>query len=83
MCIRDRDVRATNKKLVERAKKIVCEATGVDREVAEKVLKETNYDVKLSILMILTGLDINEAKEKLKMCIRDRCIINFSYNWCN
>ena len=25
------DVRATNKKLVERAKKIVCEATGVDR----------------------------------------------------
>ncbi|MEE0726322.1 MAG: N-acetylmuramic acid 6-phosphate etherase, partial [Clostridium saudiense] len=55
------DVRATNKKLVERAKKIVCEATGVDREVAEKVLKETNYDVKLSILMILTGLDINEA----------------------
>lgn len=59
------DVRATNKKLVERAKKIVCEATGVEREVAEKVLKETNYDVKLSILMILTGLDINEAKEKL------------------
>ena len=59
------DVRATNKKLVERAKKIVCEATGVDREVAEKVLKETNYDVKLSILMILTGLDINKAKEKL------------------
>ena len=59
------DVRATNKKLVERAKKIVCESTGVDREVAEKVLKETNYDVKLSILMILTGLDINEAKEKL------------------
>lgn len=59
------DVRATNKKLIERAKKIVCEATGVDREVAEKVLKETNYDVKLSILMILTGLDINEAKEKL------------------
>ena len=59
------DVRATNKKLVERAKKIVCEATGVDREVAEKVLKETNYDVKLSILMILTGLDINEATEKL------------------
>ena len=59
------DVRATNKKLVESAKKIVCEATGVDREVAEKVLKETNYDVKLSILMILTGLDINEAKEKL------------------
>ena len=59
------DVRATNKMLVERAKKIVCEATGVDREVAEKVLKEINYDVKLSILMILTGLDINEAKEKL------------------
>ena len=53
------------KSQLKEQKKIVCEATGVDREVAEKVLKETNYDVKLSILMILTGLDINEAKEKL------------------
>lgn len=59
------DVRATNEKLVERAKKIVCEATGVEKEQAEEVLKETEFDVKLAIFMILSGLNINEAKEKL------------------
>lgn len=59
------DVRATNEKLVERAKKIVQEATGVDRQIAEDKLKETNNDVKLAIFMILSGLNINEAEEKL------------------
>lgn len=59
------DVRATNEKLVERAKKIVCEATGVDRKVAEEFLGKTNYDVKLSIFAILSGLDLEIAKIKL------------------
>ena len=59
------DVKATNEKLVERAKRIVCEATGVERGQAEKTLKETNFDVKLAIFMILSGLNINDAKEKL------------------
>nr|WP_207745989.1 N-acetylmuramic acid 6-phosphate etherase [Clostridium sp. D53t1_180928_C8] len=59
------DVKATNEKLLERAKRIVCEATGVERGQAEKTLKETNFDVKLAIFMILSGLNINEAKEKL------------------
>ena len=59
------DVRATNEKLVERAKRIVCEATGAERKVAEEVLDETKFDVKLAIFMILSGLNINEAKEKL------------------
>jgi len=59
------DVRATNAKLVERAKKIVCEATGVDREEAEQFLIETNFDVKLSIFMILSKLNKDEAKNIL------------------
>lgn len=59
------DVRATNEKLVERAKKIVCEATGAAREEAEKSLIETDYDVKLSIFMILSKLDKEEAKKVL------------------
>ena len=53
------DVRATNEKLVERAKKIVCEATGVEREKAENILKETDFDVKLSIFMILSELNLS------------------------
>ena len=59
------DVRATNEKLVERAKKIVCEATGVERGEAENVLKETDFDVKLSIFMILSELNKDEAKKIL------------------
>jgi N-acetylmuramic acid 6-phosphate etherase len=61
------DVKSSNEKLVERAKKIVCEATDVEREVAEKVLTETNYDVKLSILMILSGQSKDKAKEALDL----------------
>lgn len=59
------DVRATNEKLVERAKRIVCEATDVTREEAENILKQTDFDVKLSIFMILSNLNKDEAKNIL------------------
>ena len=59
------DVQTTNKKLVERAKKIVSEATGLNIEESTKVLNETNFDVKLAIFMVLSSLDKNEAKSKL------------------
>lgn len=56
------DVKATNEKLVERSKKIVCEATGVSFKEAETILTETDFDVKLSIFMILSNLEKEEAK---------------------
>ncbi|MEN2257999.1 N-acetylmuramic acid 6-phosphate etherase [Paraclostridium benzoelyticum] len=56
------DVKATNEKLVERSKKIVCEATGVSFKEAETILKKTGFDVKLSIFMILSNLEKEEAK---------------------
>ena len=59
------DVQTTNEKLVERAKKIVSEATGLNIEDSTKVLNETNFDVKLAIFMVLSSLDKNEAKAKL------------------
>ena len=58
------DVQATNEKLVERSKRIVRLATEVDIETAEKYLKLTNNNVKLSIFMIRTGLD-KESAEKI------------------
>lgn len=60
------DVRSTNEKLVERAKKIVSEATGVTINEAAEVLGETELDVKLAIFMILSGLEINEARKRLE-----------------
>lgn len=59
------DVKATNAKLVARATRIVMQATECHKEAASKALKETNYDVKLSILMILTGLDKAAAEKQL------------------
>lgn len=61
------DVEATNLKLIERCKRIVVEATGVSRETAEKYLKETDYDVKLAIFLILSKIPlIEEAREILE-----------------
>lgn len=59
------DVKATNEKLVERAKRLVMQATGASRQEAEDVLALSNYSVKLSILMILSGLDKSQAVKLL------------------
>jgi N-acetylmuramic acid 6-phosphate etherase len=56
------DVQATNQKLVERAKRIVSEATGVDRSRAEALLQLTHYDVKLAILIERTNLPLEQAQ---------------------
>ncbi|WP_395356782.1 N-acetylmuramic acid 6-phosphate etherase [Vibrio sp. D3] len=60
------DVKATNAKLVARAARIVMQATDCTNQEAKTALKETNYDAKLAILMILTGLDKESATEQLK-----------------
>lgn len=60
------DVKATNEKLVARAKRIVMIATGADENTASRILDETNYDVKLSIFMVLTGLEKEKAIEILE-----------------
>lgn len=59
------DMKATNIKLVDRACRMLMEATGVTRDVAETVLKQTDFDVKPAILMVLTGLDAPAARAKL------------------
>lgn len=60
------DVKASNEKLVERAKRIVSLATGVTRERATEVLEQTSYNVKLSILMLESGLSKQEATDLLE-----------------
>lgn len=59
------DMKATNIKLVDRACRIVVEATGATREEAEQALKQTDYEVKPAILMILTGVDAPTAQARL------------------
>lgn len=59
------DVKATNKKLIARAVRIVMQATECNQNAATKVLTQTDYDVKLAILMLLTGMDVDKAKHHL------------------
>ncbi|CAE6886736.1 N-acetylmuramic acid 6-phosphate etherase [Vibrio sp. B1FLJ16] len=61
------DVKATNEKLVARAARIVMQATDCSKEQATQVLKQTGYEVKLAILMILTDLDIDTARQQLTL----------------
>ena len=56
------DVKATNVKLVDRACRIVVEATGAERSQAEAALTQTGFEVKPAILMILAGVDAEEAQ---------------------
>lgn len=60
------DVQPSNEKLILRAKRIVKLATNKSDEVIEKVLSDTNYNVKLSILILETGLDKETADNLLK-----------------
>ncbi|KGR88951.1 MULTISPECIES: N-acetylmuramic acid 6-phosphate etherase [Lysinibacillus] len=59
------DVHASNFKLRERAKHIVCEVTGASYSQAESVLEQNNYQVKLAIVVLLTNTTIEEATELL------------------
>ena len=60
------DVKPSNIKLVERAKRIICEATGVDYKIAQEVYQKANNSVKTAIVMILNDCDYNEALAILK-----------------
>ena len=60
------DVRATNEKLVERAKRIVMEATGASYEEAAKTLLSAKWHVKTAIVMILAGCSYEEAAQRLE-----------------
>lgn len=60
------DVQPTNEKLVERAKRIVMEATECDYQTAENALNLAEQKAKPAILMILTGCTYAEALDKLE-----------------
>ncbi len=60
------DVKPTNEKLEERAKRIIMEATECSYEEAEKVYFAAEKHVKTAIVMILTGSTKEDAEQKLK-----------------
>jgi N-acetylmuramic acid 6-phosphate etherase len=60
------DLRQTNAKLVDRARRIVSAATRASREEAERLLDEAGDDVKAAIVMGQLGTDAQGARRRLK-----------------
>lgn len=59
------DVQTNNEKLIQRAKNIIIEATGLAQEKASEYLKQADNDVKLAILLVKTGVSKEEGIELL------------------
>jgi len=60
------DVQATNEKLKDRAIRIVESATGADREAAEAALSRCGCSCKTAIVMLLLGVEPEEAEARLR-----------------
>jgi len=60
------NVGSYNKKLLERQKIIVQEATNCTYEQAEETLNKTNSNCKLAIYSILSGLNVENARKNLE-----------------
>ncbi len=59
------DVEATNAKLIERQIRIVMQATECERATAEKALAQCQRHCKTAILMILAGVNAQQATQLL------------------
>lgn len=62
------DVKTSNQKLIERAKRIIMKTANCDYEKASDTLKKSGNDVKTAIVMILLDIDKDMAAEKLNQC---------------
>lgn len=59
------DMRAINVKLRDRARRIVGLATGADLEETDRALDRADGEVKVAILMLLSGADAARARTRL------------------
>src|SRR5690606_33838413 len=59
------DLQMTNQKLVERSKRIVMIATGVDYETASRALAAAGGHVKTALVMLLAHVGAAEAQERI------------------
>ncbi|MTI71236.1 MAG: N-acetylmuramic acid 6-phosphate etherase [Firmicutes bacterium] len=60
------DVQPTNEKLIERAKRIIMMATGVNYKTSENVLEKSNFKPKVAIVMIEAGCSYQEALVRIE-----------------
>jgi len=59
------DVKPSNQKLVQRCKRIVCQAADVDEETATRTLEACGYRAKTAIVMLKASVSVSEAEALL------------------
>ncbi len=62
------DLRASNQKLQDRARRLVIHATGAGEKRAQHLLDREGGQVKLAILMEKSGLEAEAARDRLEQC---------------
>jgi N-acetylmuramic acid 6-phosphate etherase len=62
------DVAVTNTKLRDRALRILCDVTGLDRMAASDLLDRSGQQVKLALMMHLGQVDAATAAQRLQQC---------------
>ncbi|HEY9763603.1 MAG TPA: N-acetylmuramic acid 6-phosphate etherase [Trichocoleus sp.] len=62
------DVSVTNTKLRDRALRILCDLTNLDRSAAAELLDRSGQQVKLALMMYWSGLEAEAAAAKLEAC---------------
>ncbi len=59
------DLNPSNRKLRERARRIICKVTGVSEQRAEQALQDAGNHTKLAIMMLKSGLPREQAECRL------------------
>ncbi len=62
------NVQPKNRKLIDRARRIIARAAGVDSERAAELLEQSGGSVKVAILMARLGISREEAEARLNAC---------------
>jgi N-acetylmuramic acid 6-phosphate etherase len=60
------EVQPNSEKLRDRGKRIVMQILGINHQKAERLLKKSDWDVKVAVVMGRKNLSYKEAKEQLK-----------------
>lgn len=60
------NVKPINKKLQDRVREMVCLATNANKNKIDEILEKCDYDPKVAIIVIETGLRVGEAKLMLE-----------------
>lgn len=61
------DLQMTNKKLIERSKRIIMTITGISYNLASDYLKKANGHVKTALVMIKANVSAEEARKRLEL----------------